>query len=294
MLLLGVSAWLALLTRVESAAEADAWKPVRHDLDWASIAGGYEKPWEIGIKSVAFISGHIGKARALPPIPNRLHSFFIMDELGPPKYLGRALESYGWRVLRLPGSAESDAVNSTMRAKLLKIPQDRWPALAPYDFVVWFDDKFRLNVTGVYDVIARWPKNAAAAFHRHPSRCTDTFPDCSVLEEVEDTLQHRYKRQHGQMKRYIATQERVGLRSTGRPLYQAGFIIYNRKHPATRALQAKWLEHIRIAGVNDQVSLFFIAQLFARHIIEFRGDWGWKVWNGYESPPEGEYVAVLG
>merc|ERR1712232_493696 len=127
----------------------------------------------------------------------------------------------------------------------------------------------------IYDTIAKWPKDAAAAFHRHPDRCKTTFPDCSVYEEVDYAarVQHRYKRQDRQMRAYVKAQERAGLRISGKPLYQGGFIIFNQRHPVTSSLQETWLQHIRAAGINDQVSLFFIAQIFAKHIFEFKAAW---------------------
>eukprot|EP00927_Polykrikos_kofoidii_P032500 TRINITY_DN27675_c0_g1_i1.p1 TRINITY_DN27675_c0_g1~~TRINITY_DN27675_c0_g1_i1.p1 ORF type:complete len:294 (-),score=39.26 TRINITY_DN27675_c0_g1_i1:149-1030(-) len=247
--------------------------------------------------TVAFLTGHLGMIKYLPPTPATSHAYYVADELGVPPWLHDILQNRGWRPLWLHGKTDYDAVNSSMRSKHAKIPENRWPALASYDFLVWFDDKFRVDVAAVLRAITWWPPYAAVALRRHPGRCVENFPNCSVLEEFTASVrqQHRYRRQAKQTRAYIAHQKRIGLPTSGRPLFQGGFIIYRQGHRETVRFQERWLAHIVEAGINDQVSLFFVAQLFASHIAEFVGDWGQQVWAGVPLPvAPGETLALLG
>eukprot|EP00928_Gymnodinium_smaydae_P063321 TRINITY_DN46945_c0_g1_i1.p1 TRINITY_DN46945_c0_g1~~TRINITY_DN46945_c0_g1_i1.p1 ORF type:complete len:292 (-),score=40.44 TRINITY_DN46945_c0_g1_i1:65-940(-) len=247
--------------------------------------------------SVAFLTGHIGRVVPyIPPKPPTSHAYFIIDEVGVPGWLPGVLEHQGWHVLRLHGSSDHDAVNMTMRSKLAKIPQDRWDVLRDYDFIVWFDDKFRVDVTAAHQILLRWPPCAAMSLHRHPKRCIRSFPNCSVWDEVHAsvTQQRRYKRQAARLEAYVYAQQRLGFATEARALYQAGFIIYNQRHPETSRLQSVWMRHIGEAGINDQVSLYFVAQLFNQHIMEFTPEWGQQLWNGKQLTVEpGVHVALL-
>jgi len=245
---------------------------------------------------VAFLSGHFGVVTYLPPKPPTDHSYFVIDSAAP-DWLAEVLRVYNWHVLQLPGKSDYDAINSTMRSKSAKIPQHRWAELDRYDFVVWFDDKFQVNVSAAYRTISSWPPHAAVALHRHPKRCTASFPDCSVMEEVDAAVQqqNRYRRQESITRAYVREQQRLGRQLAGHPLYQAGFIVYWQRHRQTDSFQATWMDHIAIAGINDQVSLFFVAQIFAESIIEFTRDWGRQLWDGQRiMVATGTFIALLG
>merc|ERR1712224_322732 len=107
----------------------------------------------------------------------------------------------------------------------------------------------RVNVTTALQFLSRWPVDAAVALHRSPQRCSTTFPDCAISEEVDAAIsqQYRYRQQARQTRDYIKEQVRAGWSSQGHPIYQGGFVIYNQQHSKAALFQKAWFEHIQSA-----------------------------------------------
>jgi hypothetical protein len=65
-----------------------------------------------------------------------------------------------------PVGAMQSYLSSSAASKALKVfPQLHLPVA--YDFVVWFDNKFSVNLAGVERAVGSWNYSVAAMFHRH-------------------------------------------------------------------------------------------------------------------------------
>ena len=75
-------------------------------------------------------------------------------------------------------------------------------------------------------------------------------------------IQERYRMQSKQMERYIYKQIENGLNELTKDHYQTGFLLRNMKHEKTIEINETWFRHIEECGIECQVSMFFVKQLF--------------------------------
>ena len=93
-------------------------------------------------------------------------------------------------------------------------------------------------------------------FREHP------FISNSVWTELEESMQQeRYRRERNQYIEYINKNVTEGLASETPSHLAGGFIIRDMRK--SRLFNETWFRHIQICGLNDQISLFFVKQLFA-------------------------------
>ena len=76
-------------------------------------------------------------------------------------------------------------------------------------------------------------------------------------EYKEAMMQERYKVDSEKYKQYILKQERSGLSPEADVHYQTGLII-RKSLPVTEKIGEVWYEHIQEAGIECQISFFFI------------------------------------
>ena len=63
-----------------------------------------------------------------------------------------------------------------------------------------------------------------------------------------------------------------GYPTHGQRHFQCGFLLYNLKHPQCTAIQNIWMSHIQRCGIQDQISMYYVAQRFPNSIGEFKKD----------------------
>jgi hypothetical protein len=79
----------------------------------------------------------------------------------------------------------------------------------------------------------------------------------------------RYKAESERYSEYIKAQIANGLQETVENHCACGFLIRNMKHPAMAEIGRKWFEHIQACGIQDQISFYFVKQLFPGCIRAF-------------------------
>jgi hypothetical protein len=184
-----------------------------------------------------------------------------------------------------PAGAMQSYLSSSAASKTLKVfPQLHLPqSVSAYDFVVWFDNKFSVNLEGVERAVGSWNNSVAAMFHTHPQLCGPWCKSgrggktpfgkwcCGAdVEFVECTAkQERYQLQRDKMVVYMGEEVAKGYPVHGERHFQTGFIIYNLNHPATTRVQQMWFEHINRCGILCQISFYFVAQRFPSEVAEF-------------------------
>jgi hypothetical protein len=128
------------------------------------------------------------------------------------------------------------------------------------DFIVWCDNKYELNEAAVWPVLAS-PKGPQAALwmFRHPF-----LHGGAESEMLESMLQPRYVAQRTQMEAYLAKARAQGLATEDASLthYATGVQVWDLRHPDSQRLQDTWWDHIMQCGIEDQMSIFVVAQLF--------------------------------
>ncbi len=209
-------------------------------------------------KSVTyFITGHTGILDGNVPVLPSNFSIFATNL----KSMSDKANAARWRVADINATV-NDYIASTMSSKQMKVyPQRILPSLGiaeeEVDFVVWFDNKFDVNTAGVLNVTSSWDPTHAVMFHLHPFLC------CGFDSELEESMkQPRYFAQRGQYLAYADQEVAAGYKRNGEKHFQGGFIIYNLRHKKTRLFQDTWWDHIQRCGIQDQLSLYFVAQRF--------------------------------
>jgi hypothetical protein len=93
----------------------------------------------------------------------------------------------------------------------------------------------------------------------------------NIWAEIDESLkQERYKVLSDQMNKYICKQLDKGLREITEYHVACGIII--RKMTKNSAnINEEWYKNIQECGIQDQISFFFVKQMFSR-IIPFVAD----------------------
>ena len=67
----------------------------------------------------------------------------------------------------------------------------------------------------------------------------------------------------------IKNQVKNGLSEITEHHCACGFLIRNMKHTKTIEINNTWYQHIQECGIQDQISFFFVKQLFSDYILPF-------------------------
>jgi hypothetical protein len=233
--------------------------------------------------SVAFVTGYIGlKASArIPTKPSQYDGYFITNN----KWVYYRLKLSKWTPIFIENTLDKLFDNPTEElietfknikgvdkitrqyffsraSKSLKLyPQEFIPK--KYDYLVWFDNKFNVNIKGTIQTIKDWPPNVSTMLHRHP------FVNDIRGEFKEAMLQERYILDKKNYLDYIEENVSKGLSSEHYNHFQTGYLLYNMNHDVTKHIQKTWHEHIKRCGINCQISFNFVAQMFREFIGEY-------------------------
>jgi len=216
--------------------------------------------------NICFITLYIGEDINvnIPELPLPGHSYFITNK----KELVPNLKNKGWLpvLVHIPAIYTEDVIEKqifyTAQCKKYRVFPQRY-IQKQYNYIVWFDNKFNVNVSGTYKTINK-PLTNAVALHKHIfiENITGEFKKCIKYQE-------RYNRQKEQYIKYINEQIKSGLSKEYKKHYQVGYVIYNMLHPKIHEIQNSWMEHIEKCGINDQISFNFIAQIYPDIIEEY-------------------------
>jgi uncharacterized protein YqiB (DUF1249 family) len=96
------------------------------------------------------------------------------------------------------------------------------------------------------------------------------FISGNVWDEFKVSMVHnRYRMQQQRYIDYINKQVSLGLKDTTPNHFLGGFLIRNMKHPQINKFNETWYSHILECGIQDQISLFFVKQLYPKFIKSF-------------------------
>jgi hypothetical protein len=85
----------------------------------------------------------------------------------------------------------------------------------------------------------------------------------SIYEEFYcSLLQPRYLKDRYKYEAYAQAQIDSGLRAFTRFHVMCGFIVRKMKSPIVNQINEEWFKHIQKCGIQDQISFFFVKQLF--------------------------------
>jgi hypothetical protein len=176
----------------------------------------------------------------------------------------------GWKAVMIDGPPVRDAIGSCMKSKSLRTRPQLQRELQSYRYLVMIDSKIVHEVHDVrtLQVIASLQPNKSIVHRQHFGFAK---PPYSVWAEFDLSMeQERYRLQANQMRHYINTMTAAGYNATKVDAHlMGGYIIRDMRHPQTAGIGDIWYQNILSCGIQDQISLFFVHQMFhdAFHVI---------------------------
>ena len=224
-------------------------------------------------KNVAYVTGWVGdeatlkKMARIPPVPLKNQSYFVSNN----RHVLQKASLQGWKTtyyevmtdeaLKTASEAEKQ-VFWTNAGKRMKVFPQSFISDREYHFVAWLDNKWNWNTVGTEDAIARWNPDTVVQFHRHEFVC------CGAdLEYKASMPQPRYYLQRKQYQNYMYQEVSKGFLLNGPRHPCATYILYNLRHNASADFQNTWFDHIQRCGIQDQISLYFVAQRFPAPLL---------------------------
>ena len=199
-----------------------------------------------------FTGGDNNPSYAIPPVQQGYDNYFFTNN----QKLLNDLKHTPWRSIYIEEKSSLDSVSSAMASKPLKVNPFLNNILSEYDYTCYYDTKLpRFNLLKVKEIIKDQTFSLAMRNHY--------FLQPKVYDEYnESMLQGRYAKQRNQILNYIAKMESKGLAIETPYHLITGFIVRNMKHPQTKSICETWLEHVKECGIQCQISMFFVKQLF--------------------------------
>ena len=177
------------------------------------------------------------------------------------------LKDTNWIGIYIDISINDDLIQSCMIGKHLKTMPQEYNELKEYDYLCFLDSKLdKVNEQFVEDFIHKYfiENNYALLLRKH------WFIQDNVWNEYNESMnQKRYKMQEEQYKNYIQKQINSGLSEITENHCACGFLIRNMKHDKMIEINAEWYKHIQECVIQDQISFFFVKQLFNEYILPF-------------------------
>jgi hypothetical protein len=160
-----------------------------------------------------------------------------------------------------------DPIESCMAGKEIKVLPHKHEALQNHSYLCYLDNKLNdINIDFVERYINNYfiNKNYALLLRVHQ------FVNESVWNEFKESmLQERYRIQSDQYRQYIQKQVNNGLSETTTKHCTCNFLIRNMKHEKINLINETWFEHIQECGIQDQISFFFVKQIYEAYIFPF-------------------------
>jgi hypothetical protein len=160
-----------------------------------------------------------------------------------------------------------DLFESNMLGKRVKACPQNFAELRDYTYLCFLDSKSdKLNETFVETYIQKYfvEQSYALLLREH------WFVAGNVWDEYNVSLgQERYRMESAKYREYIVKQRNNGLSEITPHHCACPLLIRNMEHERILELNTTWYEHILDCGIQDQISFFFVKQLFMECIHPF-------------------------
>ena len=160
-----------------------------------------------------------------------------------------------------------DLIESCMVGKHVKIMPQEYIEFGDYDYLCFLDSKLKkVSETFVENFITKYfiEQNYALLLREH------WFIRNKIRDEYNESMLHeKYILESERYSKYISNQLNNGLSEEVEHHCACGFLIRNMKHEKINELNTTWYNHIQECGIQDQISFFFVKQLFHDFIHPF-------------------------
>uniref|UniRef100_A0A6C0JQS2 DUF616 domain-containing protein n=1 Tax=viral metagenome TaxID=1070528 RepID=A0A6C0JQS2_9ZZZZ len=221
------------------------------------------------IYNIAFYTCFYGTddnpAFAIPEIPSDKYDCYYFSNN---KKMLEKLNGTKWIGIYDNKLITNNPIESCMHGKHVKVVPEDFEVLKHYDYTCFLDSKLdKVSETFVENFIETHfiKQNYALLLREH------LFIKDNVWNEYNESMkQDRYVQEKEKYKKYINNQISTGLIETTDKHCQCGFLIRNMRHPNITEIDKTWYSHIQECGIQDQISFFFVKQLFNGSIYPFK------------------------
>lgn len=211
-----------------------------------------------------FYGSNNNHAYRIPELPSMKYKCYfytnnrcLINELGNTKWIGIYDDK----------PTTDDVIESCMTAKQVKVQPHKYSELKDYSYLCFLDSKLgKVNESFVEKFIIKYfiEQNYALLLREH------WFIHNNVWSEYIESLgQERYRLENEKYFKYIEDQINNGMSETTEHHCACGFLIRNMKHDKINEINETWYKHIQMCGIQDQISFFFVKQLFMDYIYPF-------------------------
>jgi len=211
-----------------------------------------------------FYGSNNNPAFKIPELPSLKYKCFYYTNN---KTIIEYLKDTNWIGIYDDIQTKDDIIESCMIGKRIKTMPQLYFELKDYDYLCFLDSKLdKVSELFVEKFINKYfiEQNYALLLREH------WFIHNNVWNEYYESMyQDRYKLESEKYKIYIANQVTNGLSEITEHHCACGFLIRNMKHKKIIELNNTWYNHIQQCGIQDQISFFFVKQLFNDFIYPF-------------------------
>ncbi len=161
-----------------------------------------------------------------------------------------------------------DIIESCMYGKYIKVLPNN-TLLQKYAYTCFLDSKLdKISDTRIEYLITKYMVNMDKALLLREHEFVKT---ANIWNEYnESLLQERYTKQKDKMLKYIHDKLENGFKETISTHGQCGLLIRNMNHPLISQINKSWYLNIQECGIQDQISFFFVKQLYEKYIYNFK------------------------
>ena len=211
-----------------------------------------------------FYGSNNNQAFKIPEIPSlKYKCYYYTNNL----LILELLKKTNWIGIFDNKPTNDDLIESCMVGKHIKTKPNEYFELSKYDYLCFLDSKLaKVNETFVEEFINKYfiERNYALLLREH------WFIHNNVWNEYNESIkQPRYRLESNKYQNYINNQKKNGLSEVTEHNCACGFLIRNMKHSKINELNNTWYQHIQECGIQDQISFFFVKQLFNDDILSF-------------------------
>ena len=211
-----------------------------------------------------FYGSDDNKAFNIPPIPsNKYKCFYYTNN----KSLLEKIKQTKWIGIYDDVITNDDSIESCMAGKKPKVLPNTYKELNNCDYACFYDSKFGLISESFVEMLIDTyciKDNYALLLREHPAIKNNVFDEFN-----ESMNQPRYLNQKDQYLTYINKQIDNGLKESTKKHATCSLLIRNMRHPKIIDINNSWYSHIQECGIQDQISFFFVKQLYADYIYIF-------------------------
>lgn len=205
-----------------------------------------------------FYGNDMNEAFKIPELPSlKYNCYFYTNN----KLMLEELKNTKWISIYDDIPIDDNIIESCMTAKRVKVLPHEYKELQHYSYLCFLDSKLeKINENFVEEYITTYfiEQNYALLLRNHPWVRSNNIWN----EYNESMTQERYIVHSDNYKNYIENQINKGLKETTNYHCACGFLIRNMKHEKIKEINTTWYQNIQECGIQDQISFFFVKQLF--------------------------------